>query len=82
MHPWPWSELPDGSFVVVDGSVAALVLGERLVPWSPSSDRYGAPRLRPRRGTAAALTPPSTLAVLRHGYRPHLHPSVTGSGAR
>lgn len=70
VHVGPWAGLPHGAFAVMDGS-AALVLDDRLVPWSP--DGYGPPVDRPGRGRAAVLTPPATLAVLRHGYRPVIH---------
>jgi len=72
-HVMAWSELPAGAFVAVD-KIPALVLGDRLVPWSPTG--YGAPIDRPTRGDAAVLTPPSTVAVLRHGYRPVVHPTA------
>ncbi len=72
-HTLPWVELPAGAFAVVDGD-PALVLADRLVPWSPTG--YGPPRPRPARGLATVLTPSSTVAVLRHGYRPALHPSA------
>ena len=64
-HETAWPELPDGAFVLEDG-VPALVLGDRLVEWS--HDGYGTTLPRPPRGTATAITPPSTLAVLRAGY--------------
>ena len=41
-HALPWSTLPDGAFAVVDGA-PALVLEDRLVPWSPAADAYGRP---------------------------------------
>jgi hypothetical protein len=72
-HALAWSKLPEGAFVVLD-DVAALVRSDRIVPWSPAG--YGAPIARPRRGEASMLTPPSTAAVLRHGYRPALHPDA------
>jgi hypothetical protein len=68
-----WRDLPDGAFVAL-GAVPALVLGERLVPWSPAG--YGSPIERPARGRATVLTPPSSVEVLRHGYRPTLHPTA------
>jgi hypothetical protein len=77
-HVVAWSRLPAGAFVTV-GEAPALVLEDRLVPWSPAG--YGAPLDRPRRGEAAALTPPATLDVLRHGYRPVIHPSASGGPA-
>lgn len=82
VHRLPWAELPAGTFAVVDDD-PVLVLDDRLVPWSPAG--YGAPRPRPsgRRGTratAAVLTPPSTVALLRHGYRPLVHPTAAAAG--
>lgn len=64
-HEVPWPELPDGAFVLEDGA-PYLVRGTELLAWSP--DGYGEPRHRPRRGTATAITPPATMAVLRAGY--------------
>ena len=51
-----------------------LVLADRLVPWSPAG--YGPPIDRPGVGDATVLTPRSTVAVLRHGYRPVVHHSA------
>jgi hypothetical protein len=56
------------------GEVPALVLVDRLVPWS--AEGYGAARDRPDRGSATVLTPAPTVAVLAQGYRPVLHPSA------
>ncbi|HEY2054825.1 MAG TPA: hypothetical protein VGH14_12910 [Solirubrobacterales bacterium] len=64
-HEIPWAELPDGAFVLEDGA-PRLVLDGALVAWTP--DGYGERRRRPGRGTALAITPPATLAVLRAGY--------------
>jgi hypothetical protein len=64
-HETPWPELPDGAFVLEDDA-PHLVRGAELVPWTLAG--YGAPRRRPRRGTAVAITPPATMAVLRAGY--------------
>ena len=72
-HVMAWPDLPAGAFVAVD-DVPALVLRDRLVPWSPVG--YGVPIDRPSGGDAAVLTPPSTIAVLRHGYRPVIHPTA------
>ncbi len=74
LHEQPWRDLPDGSFVALDGA-AALVLGERLVAWSAGG--YGHSRRRPLRGTATVITPPSTLAAMRAGY-----PTQIDSSAR
>ena len=69
-HEVAWTELPDGAFVLLgdgsEGDTPHLVLGTDLVAWSPTG--YGARRRRPRRGTATAITPPASLAVLRAGY--------------
>jgi hypothetical protein len=69
----PAAELPDGAMILQDGA-PHLILGGLARPWSLSG--YGAP--------AAALdntqliTPPSTLAVLKDGYSPVIHPSAFG----
>jgi hypothetical protein len=73
-HEVPWTELPTGAFVFEDG-VPHLVLDDRLVAWTPAG--YGERRPRPRAGTAVAITPPATLAVLRAGY-----PVQIDAGAR
>lgn len=65
LHDVPWRELPDGSFVLVDRQ-PFLVHGDELVEWTTTG--YDTSRRRPRAGTAQAITPPSTLAVLRMGY--------------
>lgn len=72
-HRVPWSAMPIGAFVAVDGH-AALVRADQLVPWQPRSEGYGRPTARPRAGTAEVLTPRSTVAVLQHGYAPVIHP--------
>jgi hypothetical protein len=65
-HELPWAELPDGAFVLLGGA-PALVAGGHLVEWT--REGYGERRARPARGDAEAITPPSTLAALRAGYR-------------
>ena len=69
-HDLPWADLPDGAFVAMDGA-AWLVAGETLLRWTAAG--YDQPRARPAAGTARALTPPTSLAALRGGYRPALH---------
>lgn len=64
-----WAALPDGSFVIVDGE-SLLVLGKIVVPWSPEG--YGAARERPDAGVVDVITPASSLAALRGGYRPQI----------
>jgi len=65
LHEVSWAGLPEGAFVL-DDETPCLVRADVLVPWSP--DGYGEPRRRPRGGTAVAITPPATIAVLRAGY--------------
>jgi hypothetical protein len=70
IHEVAWPELPDGVFVVVDDGTPAIVVGDRVTAWSHDGD--GAQRSRPKRGAAAVITPPSTIAALRAGYRPQI----------
>jgi hypothetical protein len=75
-HEAPYTGLPDGAFVV-DGEEPLLVLGDRLLRWTPGG--YDGARARPRSGTATVLTPPSLVAVLAAGWDgvvPLLHPSA------
>jgi hypothetical protein len=72
-HADRWRDLPVGAFVAL-GEVPALVLEDRLVPWSASG--YGRAIDRPARGDAEVLTPAPTVDVLRNGYRPLVHPSA------
>lgn len=65
--------LPDGAFVALAQGPFA-VRGRDLLRWSPSG--YGGRTSRPRGGAVEVLTPPSMLAVLTAGYRPHWHPSA------
>ena len=74
-HESPFETLPDGAFVVVQGA-AVLVLGDRLLRWTPAG--YVDATARPR-GTASVLTPPSLVALLVAGWGgavPLLHPSA------
>jgi hypothetical protein len=75
LHEVAWTDLPDGAFVVEDGEPHLVLAGE-LVAWSPAG--YGERRRRPARGTATALTPHATLAVLRAGYPVQIDASVAG----
>jgi hypothetical protein len=78
LHEVALDGLPDGSFVVHDGA-PALVLGGRLLRWTPAGYAEAGPRGTRR---VPAITPPSLIAVLRAGWDPVvplLHPSATGS---
>ncbi len=72
LHPVPFSELPDGAFVSIDGEPYA-VRGKRLLHWTPK--RYDQGITRPR-GAADVLTPPSIVRVLSHGYQLRWHKSA------
>ena len=65
-----WADLPDGAFVLLDGT-PALVLGGELIEWTHHG--YGLHRRQPKRGTATVITPPTTVAALRAGYRAQIH---------
>ena len=73
VHPMRWTALPEASFVAVDGR-PCLVLADSLRPWSEQG--YLDPLPRPRTGTADVITPPSTVAALRAGYRPQVDSSA------
>lgn len=74
--PAPVAGLPDGAFVLLDGD-PFLVLAGALRRWRPE----GYAGARPATGEAVVLTPASTLACLRAGYRPELHPSSIGDAS-
>lgn len=75
LHGAAFADLPDGTFVLQE-DVPCLVLGPRLLAWSPGG--YLAPRRRPAAGRAKLITPPSLLELLRVDRTPLvalLHPS-------
>jgi hypothetical protein len=74
LHPLSDSvaDLPDGAMIAAGGE-AFLVLRGQTLRWSPGGYGPGGSE-----GAARLLTPPSTLAALRAGYRPVLHASVLG----
>jgi hypothetical protein len=60
-------DLPDGAMIACDERAFAVRLGA-LLPWSFAG--YGAPaRLEPT-AVVEVLTPPSTVAALKSGYKP------------
>jgi hypothetical protein len=66
------ADLPDGAYVVLDER-AWLVWGSWLFAWSDLGYTERQMR-RPR--DIDVLTPPSTVAILRAGYRVAVHPSA------
>jgi hypothetical protein len=77
LHPTDWPAVPVGAFVHVGGS-SALVLEDVIVPWSYQG--YDSALARPRSGSVELITPPSSVAALRGGYRPQIDESATGEG--
>jgi hypothetical protein len=76
LHEQPLETLPDGAFVLLDGS-PFLVRGAELLRWTPAG--YAERRARPVRAQVRTITPPSLLALLRTERRPlvpFLHPSA------
>jgi hypothetical protein len=75
-HEAALDDLPDGAFVVRGGE-PWLVLGARLLRWTPAG--YGERSARPRRERATVITPPSLVAVLHSDWAPlvpFVHPSA------
>jgi hypothetical protein len=75
-HRAPIDDLPDGTFLTLprEPDRALLLLGARLLLWTPDGYRPG--RARPSGIEVRALTPRSIVAALRAGFRPELHPST------
>jgi hypothetical protein len=73
LHRATIDDLPDGTFIALEEG-AFVVHGDGLLRWTPAG--YDARKPRPRGVIVDVLTPPSILAVLSAGYRPHWHPSA------
>jgi hypothetical protein len=76
LHESEMDELPDGTFVVLDGRLW-LVLGSELLLWTPGG--YTERRPRPR-GRLSVVTPPTSRCVLSAGWSgsvPLVHPSAS-----
>jgi hypothetical protein len=73
LHSTGIDNLPDGA-MIVRGSQAFAVRGDRLLPWAPMG--YGPVQQRPRGIDVDVLTPPSILIVLERGYLPCWHQSA------
>jgi hypothetical protein len=73
LYEAPLDDLPDGAMIALDGEAFA-VRGDLLLHWMPNG--YDARKARPRGAAVSVLTPPSIVAVLKAGYRPHWHPSA------
>jgi len=71
----PFDALPDGAVIVDRPGNARLVLGDRTLAFSPTG--WTSLQVRPSHGMAHVLTPPTSVAALRHGFEPVLHPSAS-----
>lgn len=69
----PLDTLPDGCFVLLDGS-SYLVYGESLLEWSPAG--YVTKRNRPADLNITVLTPQPIVECIRRGYKPAIHSSA------
>lgn len=71
-------DLPDGVLVTLGGQPdeALLIREGRLLSWSPGG--YTRRRPRPAGVTVTVLTPRSTVATIRAGYEPEVHPTAAG----
>jgi hypothetical protein len=74
LHESHWPDLPEGVFVRLDAG-PCLVGRDHVTVWQ-TDNTYGSSLARPRSGRATVITPPSTLAALRGGYKVQ-----TGEGA-
>lgn len=71
-HPAATRALPDGA-VIARGGEALALRGGRWLRWSHDGYRDAGPV---EAEACQGLTPPSTLAALRAGYRPMWHPTA------
>ena len=65
------ADLPDGAMIAARDQAFVIVAGRPLL-WTAGGYRPGGGPLR----ADGLITPPATLAALRAGYRPILHPSA------
>lgn len=65
-------DLPDGCVIAADDG-PRLVVEDRTMAFA--FDGWRAPAPRPTGGTVRVITPPTSVAALRGGFRPVLHPS-------
>jgi len=72
--------LPTGAVVAdVETRQTYLVCGDRLRRFDV--DRWGPPTEWPEAHDLMILTPPTSIAALRHGFTPRLHPSTAASAS-
>lgn len=73
-RPAEVGHLPDGVMVRHEG-VPGLLLGGQVLPWSFTG--YEAPISLAPNAHVEVLTPAASVAAIKAGYRPLLHPSAT-----
>jgi hypothetical protein len=69
----PFASIPDGTVIIDEQLRPHLVRGDHLLRFTFGEWTAAAPR--PAEGRAIILTPPTSVAALRHGYVPTLHSS-------
>jgi len=69
------NDLPDGAILVGEKGEARLVRGEHT--WAFSFGGWHDPRPRSSGDVVEVITPPTSVAALRHGFEPVVHPSAT-----
>ncbi|MDH3306096.1 MAG: hypothetical protein OEO77_01050, partial [Acidimicrobiia bacterium] len=67
--------LPTGTVILGPGQTPHLVLEDRLMQFGFPG--WTSPAAVPLRHEVTVLTPPTSVAALRHGFVPVLHPSAT-----
>ncbi len=66
--------LPNGTVVVGASRAPLLVVEDRLMSFSFGG--WANSSARPRQGSVEVITPPTSVAAMRHGFEPVLHPSA------
>ena len=67
--------LPKGTVIVGTSRAPLLVIEDRLMSFSFGG--WANSSARPRQGSVEVITPPTSVAAMRHGFEPVLHPSAT-----
>lgn len=78
IHAASWTSLPTGAFIVL-ADRPALVVEDSVLPWTTQG--YGPARRRPTHGSIDVITPPSSLAAIRSGYRPQIDSTATSAAS-
>lgn len=76
----PVQSLPDGAFVDLGEGDFRIVWQGALHRWTPEGYLDPVPMKSAGSGEASLLTPGPSLAALRNGYRPVMHPTIANTG--